>query len=394
MSKRAGAAPGVLLCALLLYAAAPLWSAQSEGASVGTQRERVQAVLQVPGLAAFWDFVARDQEGRFVAYTSAKWDRAYPLEAVNYVRDYWNEGRPASYADFPLLNQGPFGQGVVFRRESDPTFRPTLLLRREHFHQQALDVNGPGRSVSMLAWLAYQDGDHAVAGIWHEGTDLQFQGQSASKVEAGKRQYALFAGLAGNRGAAAVHVSENGRASFGDRYARNLAVTPQRIPAASPDADEAAIHAQWSVVGFVFDNERDRVTAYLNGIAEDYWIEENLFDHPFFKWPANAWKQAQLHRIPGVQDGEDVNFPPDQFYTPPEDTPIEERLISDSGTIRVRELLYEFTKVRVTERKKPEGGREPLSRELIALRANPFWFPHDLFTPESAADGGHLPSGE
>ncbi len=301
------------------------------------QRNRVEAVVGVPGLAAFWDFVAKDDEGRFVARTSTDESLVYPLDAVNYVRDYWNEGRAASYVDFPLLARGPFGQGVVIRHEDDPTFRPTLLLRREHFHHQDLDVSGPDQSVSMLVWMVHQTGNHAIAGIWHEGTDLQHQGKDAAKVEAGRRQYALFAGLAAKHGASAVHLSENGRASFGDRYARNLAVTPQTIPSAGPDADEATIHANWSVVGFVFDNDRNQVTAYLDGVADDYWIEDRLFEHPFFKWPANAWKQAQLYNRPGLQDGEDVDFPHDQFYTPPEEVPLEKRLIAESDTVRVWE---------------------------------------------------------
>ncbi|MBC8166705.1 MAG: hypothetical protein H7Y20_12640, partial [Bryobacteraceae bacterium] len=168
---------------------------------------RVKVVRDTPGFVALWDFVFREPGGgRFLAHqpNEAKHDLA--LDAVNYVRDYWNEGRAATYDDFPLLNRGPFGQAVRFRSETEATFRPTLLVPRARLHNSRLDVNGPGRSVSMVAWIIRESGNHAIAGIWHEGTDLKDRGPLAQRVEPGKRQYALFAGLAANNGGLAVHV--------------------------------------------------------------------------------------------------------------------------------------------------------------------------------------------
>ncbi len=359
------------------------------------QREyprRVELVKAIPGLAAFWDFVARDAAtGRFLAHTPQ--GTAYPLDAVNYVRDYWHEGRPATYDDFPLLGRGPFGNAVRFREETDPTFRPTLLLSRDQFHDGPLDVGGPGRSVSMVVWMVHEAGNHAVAGIWHEGTDLQHQGRGAARVEAGRRQYALFTGLAANAGASAVHVSENGRSSFGDRYARNLATTKRRMPSAGTDGDDAAIDANWSVAGFVFDNQRNVAIAYLDGKAEDYWIEDDLHQHPFFKHPANGWRQGQLRRIPGLQEGENPNFPEDQFYTPPEDKVRKRKQLHNTREERVVEETYEFTRVRVTERRNAMGRWEVTARELVALRVNPFWFGHDLYKPQSPGAGGPFTIG-
>jgi len=50
---------------------------------------------------------------------------------------------------------------------------------------------------------------HAMAGIWHEGTDLkQKETSDIAKVERGQRQYALFAGL-NKPGSGCGHVSEN-----------------------------------------------------------------------------------------------------------------------------------------------------------------------------------------
>jgi hypothetical protein len=322
----------------------------ASGAQPEYQR-RIDAVRRTPGFVALWDFVKREG-GRFAAHG----EQSFPLDAVNYVREYWNEGSAATYDDFPLLGSGPFGEAVQIRSESDKTFRPLLMVPRDRMHDTRLDVKGPGKSVSMIAWIARESGNHAIAGIWHEGTDLK--DGAAAKVERGRRQYALFAGLAANNGASAVHVSENGASSFGDRYARNLAVTPQVIP------DDKS----WTTVGFTFDNERNVVTAWINGEANDYWID-NPQQHPFFKWPAQGWRQG--------------------LYMPPENRPLSREVVDRKGGVRTELHRYAFTKVRVTLR---ENG-EVISRELVSLRANPFWFAHDLYTPPSAADGGPFTIG-
>lgn len=362
-------------------------------AQPGAYVKRVAEVRAIPGLVAFWDFVLREETGerRFLAYTREGRPPAFPLDAVNYVRSYWNEGREASYADVPLLGRGPFGEAVQWRSEVDPNFRPTLLVPRETLHGTGLDVKGPGASVSMAVWIIRQGGNHAIAGIWHEGTDLGDRSKPATNVQSGRRQYALFAGLAANNGAAAVHLSENGGSSFGDRYARNLATTGRLIPTAAPGATDAQLDSAWSVVGFVFDNDRDTVTAYLDGRAEDHWVD-NPADHPFFQWPARGWKQAQLRRMPGLQAGEDPDFPAGQFYAPPEGRAKRTRLSSDPD-VRVWEETYAFTKVRVTERRSASGRWEAVSRDLAALRANPFWFGHDLYSPRTPDEGGPFTIG-
>ncbi|MBL8242078.1 MAG: hypothetical protein JNM66_31925 [Bryobacterales bacterium] len=305
-----------------------------------------QIVQKTPGFAALWDFVKRTPDGRFASHSKS--DLA--LDPVNYVRDYWNEGRPATAADFPVINEGPFGQAVVFKNEPDSTFRPTLLVPRARLHNTAIDAKGPGRSASMVVWLKRESGNHAIAGIWHEGTDMG----GVARVEAGRRQYALFAGLAANNGASAAHVSENGARSFGDKYARNLSVTPEIIPL-----------LQWSVVAFVFDNKRNTVTSYLNGRATDYWID-NPERHPFFQWPAKAWGKS---------------------YNPPESKPRKKQVVESTPERVVELLTYEFTKVRITREK---GA---VTKQLVALRVNPYWFPHDLYNPLESKDGGPFTIG-
>jgi len=67
---------------------------------------------------------------------------------------------------------------------------------------------------------------HAMAGIWHEGTDLkQKETSDIAKVERGQRQYALFAGL-NKPGSGCGHVSENGRATMQSCPVSRTAKTP------------------------------------------------------------------------------------------------------------------------------------------------------------------------
>ncbi len=291
-------------------------------------QRKVRTVTQIPGFVALWDFVKRDAaDQRFDAWKGKSETADFRLDVMNYVREYWNEGRPASYADIPVVSDGPFGQAVSFRKEDDPAFRPLLLIPRERLHGSGIDVKGKGRSVTLVAWVKRdaESGNHAIAGIWHEGTDLKDHGSEAKRVELGKRQYALFSGLAANPFASAAHISDNGRSSFGDKYARHLSVTPEKIP-----------NDQWVLVALVFDNTKNTVASYLNGQATENWVEEPE-KHPFFQWAARAWERGEYR-------------PPKQF-------------------VRVRD------------------------GKLVALKVNPYWFPFDIYQPETLNDGGPFTIG-
>ena len=245
----------------------------------------------------------------------------------------------------------------------------------------------------MVVWLIRESGNHAIAGIWHEGTELAAAAGGAVRVEHGMRQYALFAGLAANNGGSAAHVSENGGSSFGDRYARNLAVTPEVIPAVPVNSPPGKLDRAWVAAGFTFDAQKHTVTAYLDGKAHDYWIEHPA-THPFFQWAYKGWVQANLRRNPGMQEGEDPAFPTDQFYEPPEVTPLSRTVIEQRADERVELQVFAFTKVRVTLRKDAKGRFSIVAkRELAALRANPFWFAHDLYAPPGLKDGGPFTIG-
>lgn len=336
----------------------------------------IQLVTRVKGFVALWDFTTRDAQGNFTAHQPKGSHDDYHLDPINYIHDYWHQGRPATNADFPLLGRGPFGQAIQIRNETDPNFRPLLQIPRARLHNTPLDVKGPGHSVTLVVWLIRESGNHALAGIWHEGTDL---GNGAARVERGMRQYALFAGLAANPGAAAAHVSENGRASFGDRYARNLAVTREVMPG------ELTSEAPWQVAAFTYDNKKHEVTAYLNGKATEYWIE-NPREHPFYQWAAKAWQQAH-------NQAADASFPKDQLYAPPENKPLHREIESETQTTRQILETYRYTKVRVTEHRDAANHWKSATRELAALKANPYWFPHDLYAPKTEAEGGPFTIG-
>jgi len=369
---------------LLFVAAAPLILPAADSSA-----DRVASVTRLPGLVAFWDFVKcePDDERRFTAHVPAGAPTNYPLEAGNYIKDFWGTGRAATYADFPLLGRGPFGQAIRIVKETDPDFRPLLLVPRARLQDTPLDLKGAGKSVTVVVWAIRESGNHALAGIWHEGTDLkQNETASIAKVERGQRQYALFAGL-NKAGSACGHVSENGASSFLNKYAlhksNSLGIAPE-VPADSP---AEVLDASWQCFAMTFDHERDELTGWLNGVAGDRWL-----DHPkrdgLIKSAYNAYMQGYFARLPGKQDGEDEAFPKAQYYNPPEAEPLSVKVLRESPEERVELREHRFTKIEVTLR----GGRE-VARDLVALRLNPWWYPHDLYTPKDAQSGGPFTIG-
>lgn len=368
----------------------------NEKNTIKTYKSRIESIRKTPGLAAFWDFVLREDgingSGNFMAYTAKGDKHQYVLEPHNISREFWYDGEEATLDDFPLVGCGPFGQAIKFTPSKTLNNYPVLMVPRAKLNDSPLDVKGPGKSVSMLVWMVYQKGIHAIAGLWTEGTDAPTQKSIPAEVKIkGQRQYALFSGLAANPGAVSVHLSENGISSFGDIYARHLATTKEKIkkaPMNSINNDSC-----WSVLGFVFDNNKKVVTAYLDGKATEYWIE-NPATHPFYKFAANAWRQAKLSEIDGLQAGEQPSFPKEQFYTPPEDKILSEKIISESKDERIVIRNYEFTKVRFTLQKDKNGKFNiESSSELVELKANPYWFGHDIYSPQPAENGSPFTIG-
>ncbi len=350
--------------------------------------ERVEAVAKTPGFVALWDFVKRETEGegRFVAHVPDGATNDYALDAKNYVRDFWGEGREAGYDDFPLLGRGPFGEAVRIRAEEDASFRPLFQVPRARLHGSPLDIKGAGKSVTLVVWAIRESGNHALAGIWHEGTDLRMKATTTiQRVERGQRQYGLFAGL-NKEGSACGHVSENGASSFLNRYALhkcNSAGISPKVPADSP---AGVLDGAWRCFAMTFDHERDELTGWLDGEAGDRWLENPKADG-LLSFARNAYLQGHYRREPGLQEGEDPDFPADQFYNPPEDEPLSVEVLVDTPEKRVERREYRYTKVELTTR----GGAT--TRELVALRLNPWWYPHDLYVPADDGSGGPFTIG-
>jgi hypothetical protein len=359
-----------------------------------TYAARVAAVTGNPGCVAFWDFVQREAGGdrRFTAHVPPGAGNTFALDAGNYVRDYWGEGREATYADFPLLGRGPFGQAIRLRKETDATLRPLLLVPRARLQDSALDIKGAGKSVTVVVWAIRESGNHALAGIWHEGTDLK-QNETATirKVERGQRQYALFAGL-NKEGSACGHVSENGASSFLNRYALHKCNSAGVAPTVPAEAPAAVLDASWQCFAMTFDHERAELTGWLNGEAGDRWLDDPKNDK-LISSAYQAWRQGHLRREPGLQPGEDPAFPAEQCYNPPEDTPLAVRRVSENAEERVEVREYRYTRVKVTLRRGGGGDWKMIDRDLVGLRLNPWWYPHGIYTPAADGSGGPFTIG-
>ena len=357
--------------------------------------DRVTAVTSTPGCVAFWDFVQREPAGahRFTAHVPPTAKNDFPLEAANYIRVYWGEGREATYADFPLLGRGPFGQAIRIRQETDATLRPFLYVPRVRLHDSPIDLKGAGQSVSVVVWAIRESGNHALAGIWHEGTDLK-QNETAGikKVERGQRQYALFAGL-NKEGTACGHVSENGASSFLNKYALHKCNSADVSPTVPADAPAATLDASWQCFAMTYNHATHELTGWLNGRAGDRWLENPKSDR-LISSAYNAWLQNRLHREPGLQPGEDPAFPSDQFYQPPEDQLVSTKVVSESADERIELREFRYTRIKVTLRKDANGTFSETARDLAALRLNPWWFsPDHLYTPANDGTGGPFTIG-
>lgn len=114
-------------------------------AGMAALENRVATVMNIPGVVAFWDFVKREPDGdrRFAAHVPAGALNEFPLDAGNYVAEYWGQGGRASYADFPLLGRGPFVPHDLYSPSEDGTGGPFTIGRVIH----------SSRSVGFTGWI-------------------------------------------------------------------------------------------------------------------------------------------------------------------------------------------------------------------------------------------------
>lgn len=373
--------------ALVLASCVPLRRERSSSPpDVG---RRVAAVMRTPGCVAFWDFMKREPDGarRFTAHVPSGAPNDFALDAGNYVKEFWGAGREATYADIPLLGRGPFGNAIRIAKETDPDFRPSLFVPRERLHNSPLDIKGAGKSVSVVVWAIRESGNHALAGIWHEGTDLKQEETAAiQKVQRGQRQYALFAGL-NKEGSACGHVSENGASSFSNKYALHKCNSAGQSPAVPADSPADVLDVSWQCFAMTFDHQRHEITGWLNGVSGDRWLENPRSDK-LISSAYNAYLQGHYARTPAAEPGEDAAFPKDQYYNPPEGEPLSVKVLRESGDERIELREHRYTRVEVTLL----GGKE-VARDLVGLRLNPWWYPHGIYAPKDAHAGGPFSIG-
>jgi hypothetical protein len=142
-----------------------------------------------------------------------------------------------------------------------------------------------------------------------------------------------------------------------------------------------------------YNHATQELTGWLNGVAGDRWLENPKNDR-LISSAYNAWLQGRLHREPGLQPGEDPAFPPDQFYNPPEDRLVSTKVLRESADERVELREFRYTRIEVTLRRGSDGTFTETSRDLTALRLNPWWFSHDrLYTPANDGTGGPFTIG-
>ena len=319
-----------------------------------------KSVLAIPDCSVVWDFARVDVDRGFPAETPHS-DNVFHLKPSNLLYDYWESPVSVSCRDIPIIKTGPFGHALFFDAESQFTNgdnqRTYLTLDRESFHDSPIDCKGD-QSFTFVVWVVkhISASNHFIAGIWHEGTDLD----DCRVVEAGKRQYAIFGGLRANPGGVAGHVSDTGGGTFGDTYARHLAVTEEKIAeydfsdmlgkkpqnsetiSAKLQSGRTSYENAWQCLAMQYDAEEKTVTAYLQGRAKDHWVERPN-DNPFYS-----------HHLASFHQERD-SFP--ACYTPPV-----KFVVSYKG-------------------------------KITRLKVNPYWFGQRIYSPGEVPSGGPFTVG-
>jgi hypothetical protein len=143
----------------------------------------------------------------------------------------------------------------------------------------------------------------------------------------------------------------------------------------------------WQCFAMTLGHRKDELTGCLNGVSGHRWLDNPKTDNPISS-AYKAYMQGHYAKLPGKQEGEEEAFPNDQHYNPPEGEPLGVRVIRESGDERVELCENRHTKIELTLR----GGKE-ISRDLVALRLNPWWYPQDLHIPKDGVSGGPFAIG-
>lgn len=212
------------------------------------QLKKIEKVANQKGLIAFWDFTHNVDNIWQSHFDPDVINKPLPvhLKKIGDPKYYNASNWPYTGSMDKLIfdTSGPFGNAPYFNKGYIFGITP-----RELFDSSALNIHGK-KPFTVMAWVKFDGKRHMVAGIWDEGGWHKYSG---------RRQYALFTGLLGEKGVLA-HISATGAASY-----------PQSIMKGSQFARIRAIDAapfyndEWVFVAMTFDPATQELKAYLNG---------------------------------------------------------------------------------------------------------------------------------
>ena len=247
-----------------------------------TATERKEKICSLNGLISFWDFEHTQND----AWSSYAGRDTFPVylrqigDENNYTLESWPYQDPSSSIQYD--KGGPFGHAIRFHKGHIYGAIP-----RRSFTGTQLDIHGQ-QPFTLLAWIKFYGKRHLIAGIWDEGGWHKY---------AGRRQFALFAGLFNQLGVIG-HISTTGAASYpqseipGSQYARIRAID------AAPFKD-----GEWVATAMSYDPSKKEVRAYLNGKMSTYFLTDPVAQDVF---QFDTIKQANPLTFAGPIAGERV----------------------------------------------------------------------------------------
>jgi hypothetical protein len=235
----------------------------SHGSTHNEHNLKKRKIISTPGLVAFWDF--KQAEKGVWKSTGEKDTFPLYLRRIGDNHEYTRSTWPYSDEQSKIMidETGPFGNAIHFNQGYIYGAVP-----RQAFENTALNIRDQ-QAFTLIAWVKFIGKRHLVAGIWDEGGWHKY---------AGRRQYALFAGLFNQDGVIA-HLSSTGAASYpqseinGAQYARIRAVDSM------PFNDN-----EWVAMAMSYNPADKKIRAYLNGKMTKYHLDDpvvqNVYEYP------------------------------------------------------------------------------------------------------------------
>lgn len=186
----------------------------------------MDSILETPNLVALWDFKEEQGQARLA-------QGEFPLEEKNGLITRLDEGPLSGYSAL---------------------FKDSVYLVLPNRQTGALNINGEGKEVTVMAWVKWRGSTGFVGGMWNE------------YAAGGKRQYGLFVSLPYYNGKDQVcgHISYTGKPTPPFPYSIDYSASPQILE-----------QGKWHCIAFTYDGTSIR--SYLDGVFEER--EEELIEH-------------------------------------------------------------------------------------------------------------------